>query len=82
MTVTVYGSDWCGDCRRAKATLERLGVDFTYLDLATDEALVEEAKKISGRSNIPVVVYPDGSHDVEPSAARLQEKLVALGLAG
>ncbi|MDF2574696.1 MAG: NrdH-redoxin, partial [Agromyces sp.] len=31
--ITMYGADWCGDCRRSKALLDRRGVDYDYIDL-------------------------------------------------
>ncbi|WP_147919566.1 mycoredoxin [Ruania zhangjianzhongii] len=79
--ITVYGADWCGDCRRAKATLERTGVAYEYVDLVADPSAADRAQQISGRTNIPVVVFPDGSHQVEPSEEDLQAKLAGLGLA-
>ncbi len=78
--VTMYGADWCGDCRRTKAQLDALGVDYELLDVAADAQLAERAREISGRTNIPVVVYPDGAYQVEPSNADVLAKLTALGL--
>ncbi|MBR7504103.1 glutaredoxin family protein, partial [Mycobacterium tuberculosis] len=63
-TITMYGAEWCGDCRRTKKQLTELGVDFDYIDLVVEPEKADEAKEISGRTNIPVVVYPDGSHQV------------------
>ncbi|PWD51279.1 NrdH-redoxin [Serinibacter arcticus] len=80
-TLTVYGADWCGDCRRTKAQLISLGVDFTYVDLVVEPEAAKEAHRISGRTNIPVVVYPDGSHQVEPSNLEVAAKLHLFGLA-
>lgn len=79
-TIQMYGADWCRDCRRTKAQLDDLGVAYDYIDLEHDEAAAEEAKRISGRMNIPVVVFPDGSHQVEPSNADLAAKLQELAL--
>jgi mycoredoxin len=31
--VIIYGADWCGDCRRSKRVLERLGVDYRWIDV-------------------------------------------------
>ena len=31
--ITMYGAEWCGDCRRSKALLDRRGVDYDYVDL-------------------------------------------------
>lgn len=73
--LTMYGADWCGDCLRAKRHLDELGVPYDYLDVAADAALAEEAREISGRTNIPVVVFPDGTHLVEPTNAELDAKL-------
>lgn len=71
----MYGADWCGDCRRTKAQLDSLGVDYEYLDVEHDDALREEAVAIAGRQSIPVVVLPDGSHMVEPSNPDLEARL-------
>ena len=35
---------------------------------------------ISGRPNIPIVVFPDGTHLVEPTDVALHEKVQQLGL--
>ena len=43
-------------------------------------AAADVAKEISGRMNIPVVVYPDASHHVEPSNADVEAKLRELSL--
>lgn len=78
--VTMFGAAWCGDCRRTKAQLDGLGIDYTYVDLEADESAAEVAREISGRTNIPVVVYPDATHHVEPSNADVEAKLRELSL--
>ena len=78
--VTMFGAEWCRDCRRSKALLDRAGADYAYIDLEAEPEAADRAKAISGRTNIPVVVFPDGTHVVEPSDAELQEKLDALSL--
>jgi glutaredoxin len=79
-SVVVYGAEWCGDCRRSKAQLERLGVEFDYRDVAANDADKDEAIAISGRQSIPVIVLPDGSHLVEPSNPQLESELRRLSL--
>lgn len=74
-TVTVYGADWCRDCRRSKALLDADGVDYRWIDVEASKEAADEAIAISGRSSIPVVVFADGSHLVEPSDEALREKL-------
>ena len=77
--VTMYGADWCRDCRRSEALLNQLGVDWVKVDVEQSAEAAETAKSISGRMNIPVVHFPDGSFQVEPSDADLKAKLEELG---
>ncbi len=77
-TITMYGADWCIDCRRAKAVLDAEGVDYAYIDLEAVPEAADAARAISGRTNIPVIVLPDGSHLVEPSDAELRARLAAV----
>ena len=79
-TITMFGADWCRDCRRTKAQLDELGVAYEYVDLEQDPAAADVAKEISGRTNIPVVVYPDATHHVEPSNADVEAKLRELAI--
>ncbi|MDY0907926.1 glutaredoxin family protein [Microbacterium sp. CFBP9034] len=79
-SITMFGADWCRDCVRTKRQLDSLGVRYTYVDLMTDPAAADVAREISGRTNIPVVVYPDSSHHVEPSDADVVAKLQELSL--
>lgn len=74
-TVTVYGADWCRDCIRSKALLDRLGADYEYIDLVARPEEADRAQAISGRTNIPVIVFPDGRHLVEPSDSELAAAL-------
>jgi len=76
--ITMYGAEWCGDCRRSKKLLDELGADYDYVDLEVDVDAAQVAQSISGRTNIPVIVFPDGSHLVEPSDAELRSRVEAL----
>ena len=73
--VTMYGAEWCGDCRRSKRLLDSRDVDYDYIDLETVADGADRAKAISGRTQIPVVVFPDGTHFTEPTDAELAAKL-------
>lgn len=79
-TITMFGADWCRDCRRTKDQLDGLGVAYTYVDLEAEPAAADVAREISGRTNIPVVVYPDATHHVEPSNDDVAAKLRELAL--
>lgn len=72
----MYGADWCGDCRRAKAYLAEHGVPYTYVDLVErPEATNIVLERNNGKQSIPVVVFADDSHLTEPSNADLEQKL-------
>ncbi len=79
--VTMYGADWCSDCLRSKRLLDRLGVDYAYVDLVADPGQTAEVvRRNGGRRSIPVVVFPDDTHLTEPSDRALSAKVVELGL--
>lgn len=78
--ISMYGADWCGDCRRTKAQLIELGVEFEFLDTAASEENRDAAIEISGEQSIPVVVFPDGEFFVEPSNDEVEAKLKSLNL--
>ena len=37
MTITMYGADWCGDCRRAEKFFVDNNIEFQKIDLELDE---------------------------------------------
>lgn len=75
----MYGAQWCGDCRRSKSLLDTLGVDYDYVDLEETPEAAEKAQELAGRKNIPVIAFPDGAVQVEPSDPELHAKLTELG---
>jgi mycoredoxin len=75
--ILIYGADWCGDCRRSKQLLERLGVPYRWIDVEHDPDKAEEARRIGGSNRIPVIVLSDQSVLVEPTDAELEEKLAS-----
>src|SRR5690606_20750540 len=40
-TITMFGADWCGDCRRTKQQLDELGVQYKYVDLVAEPAAAD-----------------------------------------
>ena len=78
--VIVYGADWCGDCRRSEALLKALNVNYEKRDVEQSAEYTEEARSISGRTNIPVILFADGKHLVEPTDPELHAELSIRGL--
>jgi len=74
--LTVYGTNWCGDCKRAKQLLGEQRVPYDFVDIDADEAGLAYVQEVNeGKSIIPVVLFDDGSTLVEPSNAELAAKL-------
>lgn len=79
--ITMFGADWCGDCRRSKRFLDTNSVAYEYVDVETDTSASEKVIEINGgMRSIPVIVFPDGTHLTEPSDNALKEKLESLKL--
>jgi mycoredoxin len=52
--ITVYGSPWCGDCRRAKRFLQERGIAFREVNIdETPEAVDIIVRVYNGRRKIP-----------------------------
>ena len=79
-TIRMFGADWCGDCRRTKAQLTDLDIDFEYLEVDKNEDAQIRAIEISGVGSIPVVLFPDETFLVEPSHTDMEWKLRELGI--
>lgn len=74
--IVVYGTAWCGDCRRAKKLLERRGIDYAWVDVEEQKGAKEELLRLNGGARrVPTLLFPDGSVLVEPSNAELGAKL-------
>lgn len=74
--ITVYGADWCGDCRRTKQFLKDQQISYTWVDTDENKEAKEFVKaKNNGKRIIPTIIFEDGSHLAEPSNAQLAEKL-------
>ena len=77
--ITMYGAEWCGDCRRSKRFLDGNNVAYKYIDVEADVSASEKVIEINGgMRSIPVIVFPDGTHLTEPSDYALKEKLESL----
>src|SRR5688500_2110766 len=74
--LTVYGTSWCGDCKRAKQLLGAQRGPYDFVDIDTDEIGLAYVQEVNERKSIiPVILFDDGSTLVEPSNAELAAKL-------
>jgi thioredoxin reductase (NADPH) len=75
--ITMYGADWCPDCRRAKKFLGEQQVEYKWVDIEQDPEAVAYVERVNkGKRIIPTIVFGDGSILVEPTNAELAAKLV------
>jgi thioredoxin reductase (NADPH) len=74
--IIVYGASWCPDCRRAKQFLGSHRISYRWVDLEQfPEKVAEVESRNGGKRIIPTIVFPDGSHVVEPSNDELADLL-------
>jgi len=74
--VTMYSTSWCGDCHRAKAHLQRLGVAYDEIDI---DGNAEAAKQVetwnNGFRSVPTIIARIVS--TEALTSELQSLLLA-----
>ena len=75
--LTVYGADWCGDCRRAKRHLDSAGVAYRWVDLTQNRG-AKGMLTAAGLRAIPVIATADGRVLMEPSNAELRALVESL----
>ena len=56
MTVTLYTSPWCGDCREAKRFLEKHNIPYTEIDIFATPGAADEVLRQTGKRAIPQFV--------------------------
>ncbi len=79
--ITVYGADWCGDCRRSKRLLAKRAVAYQWIDVAARPEVQAELTA-AGYPAIPVIVLPGGTVLMEPTDEELATALDALAAEG
>jgi glutaredoxin len=74
--LTLYGAGWCPDVKRSRALLDSKGVDYNYVDVEEDQKAEKAVRALQdGSRRIPTLVWPDGTHLVEPSDEALTAHL-------
>jgi thioredoxin reductase (NADPH) len=76
MTITMYGTSWCTDCKRTKKFFGEQRIHYTFVDVDLDAEGLAVVERINGGKHIiPTLIFGDGSVLVEPSNAELAAKL-------
>lgn len=79
--VKVYGADWCGDTKRTRKQLDRLGVAYDYVNIEEDEqAALWVKEQNDGKERKPTLKVGEQVLSV-PSEKELESALRRNGLA-
>lgn len=57
--VTVYVTDYCGYCARAKALLDRRGIAYTEIDVTHEPEVRRWLRETTGRRTVPQIFFGD-----------------------
>ena len=76
--ITVYATQWCGDCRLARRVLDEQGRGYAWIDIDFDPEAARIVQSLNGGyRTVPTILFPDGRVLVEPTREELQEALAA-----
>ncbi len=74
--LTLYGANWCPDCRNSKQYLGEQGVQYHWVDVDKDPGANQVIADLNnGKRVIPTIVLPAGAVLINPSNADLAKKL-------
>ena len=74
--ITVYSTDWCPDCRRAKKFFIEHQVQYIEVNIEEIPDGIPFVKNLNnGKRVVPTIIFPDGEILAEPSNSQLAEKL-------
>ncbi len=68
--IKVYSTPTCVKCKQARRLLDKMGADYDYIDVTTDEAALAHIREL-GFSNVPVLEKGDTIvHGFRPTEIR------------
>jgi thioredoxin reductase (NADPH) len=74
--IRVAGAQWSRSCYQVKDFLALNRVPYQWLDLERDAPIRELVQRLTGGvTRLPVVLFPDGSHLIEPTPLELATKV-------
>lgn len=77
--ITMYTTSWCGFCRQLKSGLAKAGIDWTEIDIDSNEDAAVRVMQINGgNQTVPTLEFSDGSSLTNPTVAQVKQKLATL----
>jgi thioredoxin reductase (NADPH) len=74
--IRVVGVRWSRQSYEVKDFLARNNVPYEWVDIERDPAMAELARRLSpGLASLPLVLFPDGRHLLNPTTAALAERV-------
>ncbi|HEY3311861.1 MAG TPA: glutaredoxin domain-containing protein [Anaerolineales bacterium] len=74
--IVLYGTSWCGDCRRSRAVFAEKGAKYLEIDIDRDPLAARFVREMNnGSQSVPTIIFPDGTILIEPDRATLSKKL-------
>ncbi len=72
--IVMYTTEYCSDCRRAKAYFEANNIKYLRVGLEGNEEATEFVMSINkGNQSVPTIIFPGGAVLVEPGWEELKE---------
>ena len=59
LKVTIYTTQYCPHCHRAKALLEQKNIPFEEIDLTNDQKTRDEIQEKTGWMTVPIIFIDD-----------------------
>ena len=79
--IVMYTTEYCSDCRRAKAFFESNSIEYLNIGLEGNKEATEFVMKLNnGNQSVPTIIFPDGSVLVEPGWSELSEAIKKIEL--
>jgi glutaredoxin len=78
--IKIYGTRWCGHCKRSLRILDEHQIEYDWIDIDQNkdgEAFVKVTNH--GNRSVPTIIFPDDTFLVEPTNDVLIEKLKSFG---
>ena len=73
--IVMYSTEYCGDCRRAKAFFASKSIDYINIGLEGNEEATKFVMEVNnGNRSVPTIIFPDGSILVEPGWEELEKQ--------
>jgi mycoredoxin len=74
--IIIYGTEWCGDCRRARRFLDQHKIPYQWINIDRDREAEQFVRATNGgMRSVPTIVFPDKTILVEPPSYLLAKKL-------